>query len=281
MRLHVCGSRGSSPTPGIEFAKYGGHTSCVAVEGVDGRPDLIIDAGTGLRVADGLFGGHPFEGVMLLGHLHWDHTQGLPFFRAGDRDDARVDVYVPAQDLDPLAALERMMSPPNFPITPTELKGAWTFLTLEEGLHQIGRYEVTAREIPHKGGRTFGYRIDDGRASIAYLSDHHPLLMGEGPDGHGVVHEAALDLADGVDLLIHDAQFVGEDWPTRRQLGHSTPTYAARLAREANAQKVLLFHHDPARTDDQLDELAAAWAGTSEPDVLVAQEGMTLDAGAQ
>lgn len=279
MRVHVCGSRGSAPAPGAEHVRFGGDTSCVAISGAGDAPDLLIDAGTGVRGVDARLGDAAFRGSILLGHLHWDHIQGIPFFASGDRAGSRVEVFVPRQKLEPEEAIGRMMSPPTFPITPGELLGEWHFLPLDEGQHRIGRYQVTAAEIPHKGGRTFGYRISNGSGSIAYLSDHHPSSMGPGVDGHGVIHDAALGLALGVDLLIHDAQFLGNDWPRRMPFGHSTPTYAVRLGREAGAKTVLLFHHDPRRTDEDLDELATEFATEEEPQVLVASQGLVLDVG--
>jgi phosphoribosyl 1,2-cyclic phosphodiesterase len=133
---------------------------------------------------------------------------------------------------------------------------------------------VTAREIPHKGGRAFGYRVDDGRTSVAYLSDHGPGVLGDGPEGFGPYHESALALADGVDLLIHDAQYTAEEYPRRRTFGHSAIDYAVGLARAAGVGRLALFHHDPGRTDDALDAIACAW----EPqlDVVVAREQLSL-----
>lgn len=280
MRVHVCGTRGSTPAPGTEFCRYGGHTSSIAI-GHDGRrPDLILDAGTGIRLVTPLLDGQPFHGSILLGHLHWDHTHGLPFFRGGDHPDSRVDVYLPEQNGGPDVTFESVMAPPHFPITPTDLRGRWRFHTLGEGSRRIEGYQVTAREIPHKGGRTLGYRISDDRATIAYLSDHHPASMGPGPEGYGPYHEAALALASDVDLLIHDAQYLEEEWPSRSHFGHSTPKYAIGLAKEAGAGSLLMFHHDPTRTDVELDRLAEKWREEGAIEVRTAMEGQTIDVGA-
>ncbi len=222
MRIWICGVRGSTPTPGSEFVRHGGHTSCLAVA-LDGeRPSLIVDAGTGIRLVSDLFKGSPdlfdgraYEGAILLGHMHWDHTQGLPFFAAGNSAGSRVDLYVPAQG-DTESVLGRFMSPPHFPIAPSGLLGAWSFNALEPGEAVIEGLSVLALEIPHKGGRTFGYRISDGRTTIAYLSDHCPTTLGPGPEGLGEYHEAALSLASGCDLLFHDAQYTDEELPASR-----------------------------------------------------------------
>lgn len=280
MKIHLCGTRGSTQAPGADFVRYGGHTSCVALAR-DGQPvTLILDAGTGIRRVTGLLDGRAFDGAILLGHLHWDHTHGLPFFRAGDDDRARVAVHLPAQDdADPEQLLERGFSPPHFPIKPSQLRGDWSFNALEERQHTIAGWQVLAREIPHKGGRTFGYRISDGTTAMAYLSDHHPAQLGPGPDGFGPYHPAALELADGADVLLHDAQYLPSEWPERGSFGHSTPGYAVGLGIAAGVTQVVLFHHDPARTDDQIDALIAAH---QHPDVTViaARDGQTLTLGA-
>ena len=257
MRVTICGTRGSTPAPGPDFVRYGGHTSCVAIAHDGQVPTLLLDAGTGLRKVWWLMRGRPFKGSILLGHLHWDHTHGLPFFRSGDDPDARVDLYLPAQGDDAEEVLARGMSPPHFPIRPSQLQGTWTFHGLEEGEHQIDGFRVLAREVPHKGGRTFGYRVSDGSSSLAYMSDHHPISLGDGPDGDGEYHEVALELGRGVDLLIHDAQYTRGEFPARAHYGHSTIDYAIGLAERCEVGQLLLYHHDPPRSDDELDDIVA------------------------
>jgi phosphoribosyl 1,2-cyclic phosphodiesterase len=272
-----CGVRGSTPAPGSDFIRYGGNTSCVAIA-QDGAaaPTLVLDAGTGLGRLSRHLGGAPFRGSILLGHMHWDHTHGLPFFPSGDNADASVDLYVPKQDEGAEALLTRAVSPPHFPITPRQLRGHWRFLDLDDGDHQIEGFTVSARDIPHPGGRTFGYRISDGRSSLAYLSDHWPVSLGPGPDGFGEYHPTALELADGVDLLIHDSQYTAEEFGDRWQFGHSAIDYAVSLARITHAKRLMLFHHDPPRTDDALDAIVDGLQG-GDVSVAAAAEGMTVD----
>ena len=155
VRLFVCGVRGSTPSPGPEFVRYGGNTSCVAIASDGQGPNLVLDAGTGLQRLSPLLQGRPFRGSILLGHLHWDHTHGIPFFAAGDRPDAEVTLVMPAQG-DPVNVMARAMSPPHFPIKPSELRGRWRFLGIQEGPRTVEGFEVVAREIPHKGGLTYG-----------------------------------------------------------------------------------------------------------------------------
>ncbi len=267
MRVHLCGVRGSTPAPGADFLRYGGHTSCVALAH-DGAPtpSLILDAGTGIRTVTGLLAGEPFRGTILLSHLHWDHVQGLPFFTAGDNAGARATLLLPLQAYgqDAETVLERAMSPPHFPMTPSQMRGSWRFDTASPGAWENEGFRVLAREIPHKGGTTFGYRVSDEHSTLTYMPDHCPTSLGAGPEGCGEYHEAALELAHETDLLIHDAQLLRpEELRDEARFGHAAADYAAGLGRRAGARRVLLFHHRPDRTDTELDELARRFDATS------------------
>ena len=279
MRIIFCGVRGSTPAPGARFARYGGNTSCVAVShSPDSAPVLALDAGTGLTNLTSLLGGGPFAGTILLTHLHWDHSLGLPFFGAGDRDDARVRLLLPDQQdgSSAEAVLTRVMSPPFFPIPPSGLRGDWTFGSISPGQLKAEGFTVEAREIPHKGGRTFGYRVSDGRCVLAYVTDHCPTALGPGPDGLGEYHDSALALAEGADLLVHDAQLLAEEVAAEAVFGHAAAEYAVRLAIRAGARRVALFHHKPSRTDAELDEVARRFAGAPIP-VTVSAEGVAIE----
>lgn len=282
MRVHLCGVRGSTPAVGSEFAEVGGNTSCVALaHDAESAPRLVLDAGTGLRAVSALMAGEPFHGTIMLGHLHWDHTQGLPFFRSADRPDAVTQVLIPEQGTPALELLERFMGPPAFPVVPSELRGSWSFDSIDEGVHMIEGFTVLAREIPHKGGRTMGYRISDEWSSIAYLSDHGPAMAGDpGPDGFGPYHDAAVDLCRGVDLLIHDAQYTSSELPFRVHYGHSAVDYAVGLAKFAGVRGVLLFHHDPERTDTEIAAIERAMRVGEDIAVDAAREGVTVLLGA-
>jgi ribonuclease BN (tRNA processing enzyme) len=279
LRIHFCGVRGSTPAPGIDFVRYGGHTSCLALAHDDAaHPTLILDAGVGLQSATSLFDRAPFAGTILLSHLHWDHTLGLPFFAAGDRADARTAVLVPQQDGDqtPASVLARVMSPPFFPIGPTDLQGEWTFSAIAPGELRVEGFDLVAREIPHKGGRTFGYRISDGHSTLAYMPDHCPTALGPGEDGFGEYHPAAIELAHGADVLVHDAQLFPEELASEARFGHAVADYAVELARRAGTRSVVLFHHRQDRTDEALDGLAQRFRGAF-PHVIVAKEGSVLN----
>ena len=277
MRVTFLGVRGSTPAPGEEFIRYGGHTSCVAIAHDGAVPSLLLDAGTGIRRTSSLMNGEPFRGSILLTHLHWDHVHGLPFCDATDRTDSRVTLFVPDQldGSDPLEVLSRGMSPPHFPVRADELRGDWSFVPLSSSSLEIEGFSVLVEEIPHKGGRTYGLRVSDGSSTIVYMPDHCPTALGPGPDDLGEYHQAAMSLCEDADVLIHDAQLVREELAAEAYFGHSAAEYAVELARRANVRQVVLFHHKQSRVDDELDALADRFSGA--PVVTVATQHTVLE----
>jgi phosphoribosyl 1,2-cyclic phosphodiesterase len=139
----------------------------------------------------------------------------------------------------------------------------------------VGAFTVLAREVPHKGGATVGYRVSDGHSSLAYVPDHCPTALGPGPDGWGEYHPAVLELAHGVDVLIHDAHLLAEEVPAQASFGHAAADYAVELGRRAGAHEVALFHHRPDRTDDAVDGLVKRFSASAVP-VVAAADGMAL-----
>ena len=272
------GVRGSTPTACDQTRRYGGNTACVALEVAD-EPPLLLDLGTGLRFfgetqpQDG-----SFHGSALVSHLHWDHIQGLPFFVPILRPGASFDIYAPAQE-DGRAvaeAFDSFMRAPYFPVTVSELPGKVCFHDVDEGPLLIGGARVTALAIPHVG-RTYGYRIEWGGASLAYLPDHQ-----QPADGGFDVHDTVLELTDGVDLLVHDAQYTQPEFAKKSTWGHCTYEYAMWVAKRGGVESLALFHHDPMRTDDALDEMLGCcrtWADHTGLDVFAAHEGDRVQLG--
>jgi phosphoribosyl 1,2-cyclic phosphodiesterase len=277
IRVVFNGVRGSTPCAGGAYARYGGHSSCVAIE-ADNSPPIVFDLGTGLRPY-GLRCDDEFHGSVLLTHLHWDHVQGLPFFTPLHREGATLDVYGPRQDAGPLGQVfERLMSPPFFPINPGQLAGDVRFHDTGEDDFPVGGAKVRSRWVRHVGP-TLGFRVDWNGVSVAYIPDHGPGCNPDDADDY-VPHEM-LELCDGVDVLIHDAQHTSAEWAPKRHWGHCTVDYAIHVAREAGARRLVLFHHDPAHGDDALDHIEVAAQDTAShlgaPEVAAAYEGMELE----
>jgi len=259
VRLTLLGVRGSTPAPGADFVRYGGHTSCLVVGVGDDRPTLVLEAGTGLRSLSRQLGGTPFRGDLVLTHLHWDHVQGLPFSAAVDHPDAVVRLHVPVEteDDDPVETFARCMSPPNFPIGPDGLLGRWEFVPLLPGAVQLGdeRLQLTAARIRHKGGPTYGLRVaGPAGATAAYLPDH---LLTSPSDDDGA------EVAKGADVLLHDGQFTASEASRAEVYGHTTIEAAVAYADRCEAGELVLLHHHPDRTDRAIDALAAGLTQTS------------------
>jgi phosphoribosyl 1,2-cyclic phosphodiesterase len=276
MRVTFHGVRGSTPCQSDEIERYGGNTSCVSVD-APGQQPLLFDMGTGLRYygkqvpSDQLF-----RGTCLLSHLHWDHVQGLPFFTPLLREGSSLDVYGPAQ-LDGRSLNDVVSStirPPLFPVTVDELPGKVCFHDTADADFSIGDFNVMARLIPHLGP-TLGFRVEMNGRSVAYLSDHQQPF-----DGSLAAAPGALELVDGVDLLIHDSQYTQSEFVAKSTWGHCTIEYAVWLACQGNVKQLALFHHDPSRRDDDLDDLSrcAAQLGAAHGvEVIAASEGLAVD----
>jgi phosphoribosyl 1,2-cyclic phosphodiesterase len=243
-------------------------------------PQLVLDAGTGLRNLSEILDGRPFQGTIVLSHLHWDHLMGLPFFIAGDRPDARVRVMVPEQGIGARDALARVMSPPLFPITPDQLRGQWSFETYDEGSFEVDGFTVLAREVPHSAGRTMGVRVSDDSGSLAFVPDHAPQVAGPGRSGVGEVHEAIRALAQAVDVLLHDSQYTRAELRAKFTWGHTAIDYVAELSQEVGVRRPYLFHHDPWRTDDEVEALWRDLVTRSGVPIEIGREGLIIDVGA-
>jgi phosphoribosyl 1,2-cyclic phosphodiesterase len=276
VRVGFYGVRGSTPCEGPEYARYGGHSSCVSIES-ENQPPIVLDLGTGLTPY-GETVATQFNGAALLSHLHWDHVQGLPFFTPLHKEGASIDIYGP-QQTDGLGEMfGRLMAPPFFPIRPDGLTGDVRFHDTGDDDFPIGLAKVRSRWVRHVGP-TLGYRVEVNGVSIAYIPDHGPGCCPDDPDDH--IPLGVHELCEGVDVLIHDAQHTTAEWGSKRHWGHCTVDYALHVARETGAHKLVLFHHDPSHCDDDLDEIAVFAAERASRrgslDVVAAREGLEIE----
>lgn len=279
MRAKVWGCRGSLAAPGPETIRYGGNTSCVEVR-LDDDTLIILDAGTGIRplgleVVDEL----PRKIHVLLTHLHIDHIEGLAFFGPLWRPDVDLHVWGPPS---PLRSLERRiaryLSPPLFPIHLQDIPSHPTFHDVPDEDWKVGGALVRARPVSHRGP-TVGYRISENGQTLAYIPDHEPALgvdlaaaEPEWVSGHAVAHDA--------DIMFHDSQYTEEEYSQRIGWGHSSVVHVVTFSRISAVRQLVMFHHDPLHTDDELDaHLRRAkevhGGGGNEP--ILAHEGMEID----
>jgi len=236
--------------------RYGGNTSCVQVVGDDGTM-LVLDAGTGIRRLGAALPLSRTRRVdILLTHLHMDHIQGLGFFAPLRTPRIEAHIWGPASTTQSLwTRLTRYLSPPLFPVHLRELECNLELHEVPCGDMQVGEFVVSSALICHPDP-TVGYRITGPRGTMAYLPDHEPALGAHGMPTSGE-WTSGYSLAEGADLLIHDAQYNDEEYSEKPGWGHSSIRQAFQFAALAGAKHLVPFHHDPAHSDDYLDQLVA------------------------
>ncbi|HEV8547584.1 MAG TPA: MBL fold metallo-hydrolase [Polyangiaceae bacterium] len=277
MRVIFHGVRGSVPAPGPQTSRYGGNTSCVEVRLSDDST-LALDAGTGLRELGKKLvrEGRASPVHLFLSHTHWDHVMGLPFFAPLYDKSNHLLVYPLANE-----AQERfqrnIFDDIHFPVSVNDIPSKVEFAKPEGQTWRVGSARVTRIQLNHPGGAQ-GFRVDDDDGtSMAYLTDNEI--------GAGKTVVTVDDLArfsDGVNLLIHDSQYVPSDMPHKRGFGHSLVEDVLKLGQYAKPKDLVLFHHDPDRSDDALDIIGAdakKWLAEHAKNVgvVVAHEGLALD----
>ncbi len=289
MRVRFWGTRGSIATPGPGTTHFGGNTSCVQVTTNDGAL-LILDCGTGAHpLAAHLMRGAkgPIKANILLGHTHWDHIQGFPFFGPAFVKGNSAAIYGPEGSRGTLhEVLAGQMEFTYFPVELSQLPAAISYHELTEGDHVIDGVRISAQYLNHPA-MTLGFRIEADGATVVYLVDHEPfsdvLWRSGAAPGHidSILHEGDRRHAQfmaGADLVIHDGQYTPEEYPAKKTWGHSTYDYVVRIAAAAGVRQVALTHHDPGHDDAcvaQIEGKARALALECSPnlDVFCAYEG--------
>ncbi len=248
MKIEFWGTRGSIAAPGWNTVRYGGNTPCVSVRLEDGTV-IILDAGTGLRrLGNALMREQPVSAHLLLSHCHWDHIQGFPFFAPAYVAATHLVIYAyPAANRKISKTMTDQMEGAYFPVDFSALNAAIQFVDLDRQELDVGSSRIRLVESNHPGGGV-GFRIQDGPRSFVYLTDNE---LGQG--AHRFV-----EFCQGASLLVHDAQYTPEELLAHRGWGHSSYLEVLDLARRAGVARVALFHHDPERSDEDVDALVAS-----------------------
>jgi phosphoribosyl 1,2-cyclic phosphodiesterase len=257
--LTFWGTRGSIPAPGALTARYGGNTPCIGLSNGRAR-QLVLDAGSGIRALGHELMRRPggLQVDILLSHTHWDHIQGLPFFKPLGAAGNSIAIYGAAQEGMPLAAiLDRQMEPMVFPVPLHSLGASLTVTEIGEQAFEIEGFRVRSFRLRHPG-TTLGYRLTptSGGRDLAYVTDNELGTGGTYAVAADWRARLAASLRD-VDTLIHDAMYSEELLRSRAGWGHSSARQAVELAAECGARRLVLFHHEPEHTDDVIDRLVA------------------------
>ena len=292
MRVRFWGTRGSIAVPGPGTNHFGGNTSCVELT-TDRGELLIFDCGTGARqlAAELMAQGRKNINIsILLGHTHWDHIQGFPFFTPAFVKGNTISIYGPEGSRGSLQdVLAGQMEYTYFPVDLTQLPAEITYHDLTEGVHTIGGVRVATQFLNHPA-MTVGYRVEADGVAIVYLVDHEQFsdeLWRAGVEPGRI--ESILHLGDrrharfmaDADLVIHDAQYTPDEYPAKKAWGHSTYDYVVQIAAAAGVRRVALTHHDPSHDDDFVAEIernarSLALRQGSGIDVFCAYEGCEI-----
>ncbi len=249
MLITFYGVRGSVPSPGPATAKYGGNTSCVYVELENGR-GLILDSGTGIRGLGKRLRHTEGNINILLSHGHWDHIQGYPYFAPIYQQDRRIRVFTTAADAHGrICSLFDQIDGANFPLHANELPSNAECITENiETMLAGDNINIQRVRINHPGGG-YAYRVEEDGASCVYITDNEL----EPPDKPATRYDEWVAFCRGAGVLIHDAQYLESDMPHRHGWGHSLVSQVRQLAVDAEVNCLVMFHHDPDRSDTEID----------------------------
>jgi phosphoribosyl 1,2-cyclic phosphodiesterase len=268
MKAEIWGCRGTLPAPGAATVRYGGDTSCIAVETAEGRL-IVLDCGSGIRLlGNALMPNPPAEIDILLTHMHLDHVAGLGFF-APLFADTTVRVYGPhLGDRSLEAYIDAYLSPPLFPVLYADIPARIEVAEVRDEKWDIGGVTVTAAPVQHPGG-ALGFRLEDAEGALAFIPDNE---VGLDPD-------SGVELATDVDILFHDAQYTADEYRERVGWGHSSLPDFAAFVRRTEPGRAFMFHHDPIRDDEMLEDMRDEATRLAGREVELAADGLVFDVG--
>jgi phosphoribosyl 1,2-cyclic phosphodiesterase len=250
MVVRFWGVRGSIPSPGPKTIRYGGNTSCISIH-LPGDKVLVLDSGSGIRELGRHLARNSSEIYIILSHAHWDHIHGFPFFLPIYEKMRRISLFPSRAGKDVICSLLDQMDGAHFPVSAENLPSQPDCITGDEVefLHERG---IAASKIAtnHPGGG-FGFKIENEGRSAIYLTDNEL----EPPYPKTTDFGGFVDFCRNADLLIHDAQYIESDMPHKHGWGHSLASQACALAEASAVKRLILFHHDPDRTDDEIDTI--------------------------
>jgi phosphoribosyl 1,2-cyclic phosphodiesterase len=254
MKIKIWGCRGSISAPGINTLRYGGNSTCLEIRSAEGNV-FVVDAGSGIRnLGKSLRRESELSEIrFFLTHPHWDHLSGFPFFEPAYFDRYTITFCSGPHAQDAIQKyLSRQMESPYFPVDFSHLKARFNYRCehqrLENGNCPLGNMECRAFPLNHPNGG-FGFKFVENGKTFIFLTDNELGFQHEG----GLTNEQYVEFCRGADLLFHDAQYTNEEYKYTRSWGHSTYKDATTLAIEAGVKSFGLFHHDPDRTDDDID----------------------------
>ena len=249
MKITCWGSRGSIPVCGPEYIKYGGSTTCLEIIPHSGET-IIVDAGTGIRrLGNKLQENNTSTFHLLFTHAHWDHIMGMPFFKPLHITKKTIHIYhCPYHTRFVDRMLSDLMRPPYFPIPCLGSKADLIFIDKGQQNFNIGSLRIETIPLSHPNGGC-GYKFTENNKSFVFLTDNE---LGYTHSG-GKTLEEYCRFSQGADLLIHDAEYLPEEYADRAEWGHSCYTDAVELAIKAGVHTLGLFHINQDRTDQQMD----------------------------
>jgi len=292
LSVRFWGVRGSLPTPGPDTVIYGGNTSCLEIRADDRL--IIIDLGSGVRplgdwlAANDLKKFGKIKADIFLTHTHWDHIMGFPMF---------TPIYLPGTELkitspvslegeDIKEIIENQLSYKYWPVRAQELAAKIEYNQLKEETIDLGDGITIKTKFLNHPIFCLGYRVNYQNKSIATIYDHEPFrnlfadeeTVKEGEAAAAEENEKVRQFIKGADIVIHDAQYTDEEYRNHTGWGHCSYKHAIQTADGMGVKQFVLFHHEPTRTDSQLEHLKKNYINSKDPKIIIAKEGLVLEA---